>query len=168
MKESNNDESLSQQVHHKPKRHNAKLCPFTKRQRIVNALASGHSKRAIARKLSVSPNTVAAVAEQEWLKVDERKQRIAAQAELAADQAWDRINDKLAGPDDISLNMLVPIAGVATDKLLAFRGQPDLTIHHEHHINVDSLTKSLNDFTRAIRAGAIPASRRAEIVSING
>ena len=36
-----------------PKRHNAKRCPFAIRQRIVNALANGDSKRAIARALRV-------------------------------------------------------------------------------------------------------------------
>jgi len=57
----------------KPKRHNAKLCRLAIRERIVNALADGDSHRAIARSLRVSPNTVTAVAEQEWKLVDARK-----------------------------------------------------------------------------------------------
>jgi hypothetical protein len=79
----------------KLKRHNAKLCPLAIRERIVNALAAGDSKRAIARALRVSNNTVAAVAEQEWQQVETRKARIAAQAERAAARAFERINDKL-------------------------------------------------------------------------
>jgi DNA-binding NarL/FixJ family response regulator len=63
MIESNNGESLSRAHRLNPKRHNAKLCPFAIRQRIVNALANGDSKRAIARALRVSNNTVAAIAE---------------------------------------------------------------------------------------------------------
>ena len=49
VNQSNNGESLSQAGRFRPKRHNAKLCPFPTRQRIVNALANGDSKRAIAR-----------------------------------------------------------------------------------------------------------------------
>src|SRR5438309_840983 len=99
----------------KPKRHNAKLCPLVIRERIVNALAAGDSKRAIARALRVSNNTVAAVAQQEWQRVETRKARIAAQAERAATRAFDRINDKLDSPDNIPLNVLVPVAGVSVD-----------------------------------------------------
>src|SRR5437588_4767464 len=64
-----------------PKRHNGKHCPLAVRQRIVNALANGDSKRAIARGLRTSNNNVAAIAEQEWQQVDARKQRIVAQCE---------------------------------------------------------------------------------------
>src|SRR5215470_10012143 len=63
----------------KPKRHNAKLCPLAIRERIVNALANGDSQAAIARAFRVSRNSVNAVAEQEWSKVEQRKVRIAAQ-----------------------------------------------------------------------------------------
>ena len=73
MIEPNNGVSLSEPHRHKPKRHNAKLCPFAIRQRIVNGLANGDSKRAIARALRVSNNTVTAIAEQEWQQVAARK-----------------------------------------------------------------------------------------------
>jgi hypothetical protein len=95
VNQSNNGESLSEPARHKPKRHNAKLCPFAIRQRIVNALANGDSKRAIARALRVSNNTVTAIAEQEWQQVESRKARIAAQAERMATAAADRLNTKL-------------------------------------------------------------------------
>jgi DNA-binding NarL/FixJ family response regulator len=100
----NNGQSLSQPDRAKPKRHNAKHCPFAIRERIVNALANGDSKRAIARALRVSNNTVTAVAEQEWQQVESRKARIAAQAEQAATRAVDRINNKLNSSDDIPLS----------------------------------------------------------------
>jgi hypothetical protein len=115
-----------------PKRHNAKLCPLVIRERIVNALAAGDSKFHIAKALRVSRNTVSAVAEQEWFKVEQRKARIAAQAELAATRAFERINNKLDSPDDIPLNILVPVAGVSVDKLLALRGDPSVVARIEH------------------------------------
>jgi len=79
----------------KPKRHNSKLCPLAIRERIVNAVAAGDCKSAIARALRVLRNTVSPIAEQEWNKVEQRKARIAAQAERAATRAIDRINQKL-------------------------------------------------------------------------
>lgn len=46
--------------------------------------------------------------------------------------AGERISDKLENGDDISLNSLVPIFGVAVDKMLALRGDTALTIRHDH------------------------------------
>ena len=70
------DADFSGEVAHaqpKPKRHNAKFCPLAIRERIVNALAAGDPKTAIAKALHVSPSTVYAIAEQEWAKVESRK-----------------------------------------------------------------------------------------------
>lgn len=122
----------------KPKRHNAKYCSLVISERIINSLAAGDSKSQIAKALRVSRNTVSAVAEQEWFKVEQRKARIAAQAELAATRAFERINDKLDSPDDIPLNILVPVAGVSVDKLLALRGDPGMVqrIEHVHQGNI--------------------------------
>jgi DNA-binding NarL/FixJ family response regulator len=61
----------------------------------VNALANGDSKRAIARALRVSNNTVTAVAEQEWQQVEARKERLAAQAERNALMAGEQIAEAL-------------------------------------------------------------------------
>ena len=131
MTESNNGESLSHGPSSKPKRHNAKLCPFAIRQRIVNALADGDSIRAIARALHVSNNTVVAVQDQDWQQVTARKERLAAQWEQIATKAVDQLNDHLDA-STLPPNALVPIAGVATDKLLALRGDLALTLRHEH------------------------------------
>jgi hypothetical protein len=131
VNQSNNGESVSEPHRHKPKRHNAKLCPFAIRQRIVNALANGDSIRAIARGLHVSNNTAVAIRDQDWQQVAARKERLAAQWEQVATKAVDQLNDHL----DSSMlppNALVPIAGVATDKLFALRGDPQLTLRHEH------------------------------------
>src|SRR5438128_1463588 len=95
MSESNNGESLPHGRSSKPKRHTAKLCPFAIRQRIVNGLANGDSKRAISRALRVSNNTVTAIAEQEWQQVAARKTRLAAQWEQVATKAVDQLNDHL-------------------------------------------------------------------------
>ena len=135
MAQQNNGQGL----HPKPKRHNAKLCPLGIRERIVNALAAGDSQAAIARALQVSRNTVSAVAEQEWSKVEQRKARIAAQSERNATRAAELIAEKLER-GDVPLNMLVPVYGCSVDKALALRGDPGLVVQHAHqhihaHIN---------------------------------
>jgi hypothetical protein len=65
----------------------------------------------------------------EWKHV---KPRIAAQAERNALLAGERITRKLESHEDISVAALVPVYGVAVDKMLALRGDASLTIRHEH------------------------------------
>jgi hypothetical protein len=127
----------------KLKRHNSKLCPLV-------ILAAGDSKRSIAKTLRVSNNTVTAVAEQHWQQVETRKARIAAQAERAATRAFDRINYKLDSPDDIPLNILVPVAGVSVDKLIALRGDPSIVarIEHAHTGNIFEAFQRFHDDVR--------------------
>ena len=122
VNQSNNGEALSRARRLALKRHNAKHCPFAIRERIVNALANGDSKRAIARALRVSNNTVTAIAEQEWQQVDTRKQRIVAQCERNATLAADQLAERLE-TEKLSANQLVPVFGVSVDKMLALTGQ---------------------------------------------
>ena len=80
--------------------------------------------------------------------MDARKARIAAQAERAATKAFDLLNQKLdSDGDKITVNQLVPIAGVSVDKLLALRGDPNLRIafdHQHEHIHAH-ITESTFD-----------------------
>ena len=131
MGELNNGRSESA----KPKRHNAKLCPFIDRQRIVAALANGDSIRAIARALHHSPNTVTAVAQQEWKRVETRKERLAAQAERNAFLAGDQIAEALE-ERKVPIGSLVPFYGVSLDKALALRGESSSTVRHLHSVDL--------------------------------
>jgi hypothetical protein len=126
-----NGQPLPQQERARPKRHNAKLCAFAKRQRIINTLANGDSIRAIAHALHVSNNTVVAIREQEWQQVAGRKDRIAAQAELGATEAGDRLIDAIRS-GTISGQGLIPAFDVCVDKMLALRGDSSLTLRHDH------------------------------------
>lgn len=96
-------DSVLTPAYRKPNRHNAKLCPLAIRGRIVNALAASDSQAAIARALRVSRNTISAVAEQEWSKLEQRKARIAAQSERNATRAAELIAEKLER-EDVPLN----------------------------------------------------------------
>jgi hypothetical protein len=135
MSELNNGESLSRVRRFMPKRHNAKLCPFAIRQRIVNALANGDSIRAIARALQVSNNTVVAIRDQDWQQVAARKERIASQAELGATEAGDRLIDAIRS-GVISGQGLIPAFGVCVDKMVALRGDVTQTIRHLHSVDL--------------------------------
>ena len=131
MSESNNGESPSLPVYPQPKRHNAKHCPFVIRERIVNAVANGDSKRAIARALRVSNNTVTAVAEQEWQRVAARKAKLAARYEKLADLYTERQIDELQSGAKIPLNLCQTGGGIATDKAMVLRGDPSLIIQQK-------------------------------------
>jgi len=136
----------------KPKCHNAKHCSLVKRERIVNALANVDSHRAIARSLRVSPNTVRAVAEEEWTRVDARKAQIAAQSERNATRAAELIAEKLEH-EDVPLNVLVPVFGVSVDKALALRDDSALRIAVDHthsHIHAHLFNQSFDEILAAL------------------
>ena len=77
-----------------------------------------------------SRNRTRAPREQEYLSRDREqecqpvthKERIAAQCELNATLAAERMTDKLQGTDNIPLSTLVPAFGVSVDKLAVLRG----------------------------------------------
>jgi hypothetical protein len=131
----------------KPKRHNAKYCSFSNRERIVNALAAGDPKTHIASALRVSYNTVIAVAEQEWQQVETRKARIAAQFERIATKSCELLAQKLeTDGHKLTANQLVPIAGVATDKLLVLRGEANIIAHVDHTVHVGNIFEAFQRY----------------------
>ena len=140
------EQNNGQGDHPKPKRHNGSSLEPVERQRIIRLLGNGESCRSIARQLHHSHSVVEAVAKQEWAQVSARKERIAAQAERAATKAFDLLNQKLdSDGDKITVNQLVPIAGVSVDKLLALRGDPNLRIAfdqpHQHiHAHITEMS----------------------------
>jgi len=158
MVKSNNGQEFSKARRVMPKRHNGKHCPLAVRQRIVNALANGDSKRAIARGLRVSNNTVTAIAEQEWQQVDARKQRIVAQCQRNATLAADQLAERLA-TEKLSANQLVPVFGVSVDKMLALTGrQPFVQIANvimptpEERAKLDAVDAKLDEITKRLAA----------------
>ena len=158
MIESNNGESPLPPRTVAPKRHNAKNLDGRTRQAIITRLAHGESHQGIARTLRVSKNTVICVHNTEWNEVERRKTRIAAQAERAATQAFDRINAKLDSSDDIPLNVLVPVAGMSVDKLAMLRSDcfPLHIEHtHTHRITDDDILAFALARSKQIKATAL-------------
>ena len=157
-----NGQSLSLPVDPKPKRHNATLLDGRKRQAVITALANGESKRGIARRLSVSVNTVTAVAEQEWSQVEARKQLLAAQAERNALLAGEQITEALH-QQKFTPTALVPVYGVSLDKALALRGDSLSTVKHVH--SMDLSDSDLVAFA-VMRSKQLAAEKRAQAVVV--
>src|SRR4029453_7789194 len=127
--------------------HNGKFCSTANREKIVNALAAGEPKYLIAKALHVSQHTVDAVALQEWTRVANRKARIAAQFERIATKSCDLLAQKLeTDGHKLTANQLVPIAGVAADKLLALRGEQNLNVHIEHDFPQINIFQAFHQF----------------------
>jgi hypothetical protein len=106
---------------------------------IVDALSQGEPVDRIARRVHVSKQSVRGVRERECVEIDRRKQLIAAQAARGATEAFDQLNERLL-TEKIPTALLVPIAGMCTDKVIAL-GDPTLTLRHDHfhHITKDDL-----------------------------
>ncbi len=116
MSEANNGHSLSQRGNYTGERLSAR-----KAQGIINALARGEPVERIARQLHTSKHTVMSVREREWHDIARRKQLIAASAARLAANGFDRLNAEMdAG--NIKGALLVPVTGMATDKVIALSG----------------------------------------------
>jgi hypothetical protein len=97
-----------------------------KGQAIINALARGEPVERIARQFHTSKHTIMSVREREWHDIAHRKQPIAASAARLAANGFDRLNAEMdAG--NIKGALLVPVTGMATDKVIALSG--DATAH---------------------------------------
>jgi 5,10-methylenetetrahydrofolate reductase len=75
---------------------------------------------------------VTAVTEQEWQQVAARKALLTARYERIADLATEKQINQLESNEKIPLSVLLSVGGTAIDKVLALRGEPSLTVHHEH------------------------------------
>lgn len=109
------------------------------RQEIVKLLAQEKSANHIAKKLYVSRHTVGAIKEIEAQSIAQRKQTLTNSFLRIAEAGAEQIEEQLA-EGKISANLLVPVTGMATDKILALSGDPSMIIRHEHdhrHIHVD-------------------------------
>lgn len=135
----------------------------------MNALANGDSKRAIARALRGSNNTVTAVAEQEWQQVEARKERLAAQAERNALMAGEQIAEALQ-KRKYPPSALVPVYGVSVDKALVLRGdgsiQPNLHLHL--HLQSIDIAGQFNELLATLQSKPLPANSTDETTDTRG
>lgn len=141
------------------------------RQEIVKLLAQDKSANHIAKKLYVSRHTVGAIKVIEAQSIAQRKQTLTSSFLRIAEAGAEQIEEQLA-EGKISANLLVPVTGMATDKILALSGDPSIIIRHEHdhrHIHVD-LANDFDSFLSELpatnhEAKALPVLDAEESVS---
>jgi hypothetical protein len=105
------------------------------RSKVIDALALGKSVNSIAQDLGVGWATIDAIKQSEWRRIENRKPILTAQAERIATKAFDQLNQHLdAGL--LPASQLVPIGGMALDKVLAIRGDSVSTIRHIHAFDI--------------------------------
>jgi hypothetical protein len=105
--------------------------PIDKEQRIINLLSLGKPIAAIARFVHCSRDSVRGVRERKSDDIRQRKQMIAASAARLAADGFDRLNEEMQA-GKIKGALLVPVTGMAVDKLQMLSVDPMVTIRHEH------------------------------------
>ena len=100
-------------------------------QRIINLLSLGEPIAAIARLVHCSRDSVRGVRERKSDNIRQRKQMIAASAARLAADGFDRLNEEMQA-GKIKGALLVPVTGMAIDKLQMLSSDPMVTIRHEH------------------------------------
>ena len=131
--------------------------PPAKLQAIVNALAIGEPIEHIAARLHSSTQSVIATRERESLDITRRKELIRASAARLAANGFNKLNREMdAG--NINGALLVPVTGMATDKVIALSQdqlpQQNLHLHLQPRDvagEFNSLLHSLQERARAIR-----------------
>jgi hypothetical protein len=160
MFESHNGQSATQRAQSKPKgKYTGERIPPAKLQAIVNALAIGEPIEHIAARLHSSTQSVIATRERESLDITRRKELIRASAARLAANGFDKLNCEMdAGR--INGALLVPVTGMATDKVIALSQDPALPQQHIHLQSVD-IAGTFNSFLHELQAKA-RAMRDAE------
>lgn len=102
-----------------------------RREEMIEAFANGASVNEVRRKFGCAWETANVVEQVEFAKIERRKERACAQAAQIATLAADALKDELM-KGKIKGSALVPVYGVAVDKMLALRGEPSLIIDHRH------------------------------------
>ena len=102
-------------------------------ERVVNLLSQGEPVSRIAKKCRMSVHSVMAIRERRSQSIADRKQMIAASAARLAAKGFDQLNERLRS-EKVSTALLVPITGMATDKLVALSNDP-MHIHVSHQVS---------------------------------
>jgi hypothetical protein len=127
------------------------------RQAIITALANGEPISRIARRLRVGHNTITAIQQIEWAEVSKRKELVLARAARLAAAGFDKLNEEMdAG--NIKGALLVPVTGMATDKVIALSGNAaDRSMNLNMNIHPVDIAAQFEKLHAAIREKAMLA-----------
>ena len=121
------------------------------RQAIITALANGEPISRIARRLRVGHNTITAIQQIEWAEVSKRKELVVARAARLAAAGFDKLNEEMdAG--NIKGALLVPVTGMATDKVIALSGDATHVTNLNLNIQPVDIAAQFEKLHAAIRA----------------
>lgn len=140
--------------------HNGALLKGARRDRVIEAIAQGESDFSIAKRMHISPQSLRAVRLSEWCKVESRKAVLAAQAENIAAAAAERLQGELLSRRHIPASALVPIWGVAIDKVAALRSDPAANVSNHLHVHLQSndIARQFNELLNAMTKPADDAA----------
>jgi hypothetical protein len=163
MGESHNGQSQIQCAPKPQGKYTGERIPGGKIQAIINALSLGEPVDQIARRLKTSKHTIIAVRERESHDIARRKELIRASAARLAANGFDKLNREMdAG--NINGALLVPVTGVAIDKVIALSSDqsPQQNLHlHLESVDVagtfNSLLHSLQEKAKALHPSPAPA-----------
>jgi hypothetical protein len=163
MIDSRNGQSQIQCAQSKPQgKYTGERIKPAKLQAIVNALSIGEPIQSIAARLHSSTSTVIATRERESLDIERRKQLIRASAARLAANGFDKLNREMdAG--NINGALLVPVTGMAIDKVIALSSNDPLSGVQQHlhlHLQPNDVTSNFNNLLRSLeeKARALPPS----------
>ena len=100
---------------------------------VVNLLAQGEPICRIEQQADLSRPTIIAIREQEYGEKVKRKELIRAQAAQVATEAFDQLHQHLLN-GNLNANQLVPIAGMAADKVQLLSPPDTQTLNINHTI----------------------------------
>lgn len=102
-------------------------------ERVVNLLSQGEPVSRIAKKCKMSVHSVMGIRERRSQTIADRKRMIAASAARLAAEGFERLNEEMRA-GKIKGALLVPVTGMATDKLALLSNdaqQLNVTVSHE-------------------------------------
>jgi hypothetical protein len=163
MFESQNGNSQIQRAQSKSQgKYTGERIPAGKIQAIINALSLGEPVDQIARRLKTSKHTIIATRERESHDIARRKELIRASAARLAANGFDKLNEEMdAGR--INGALLVPVTGMAIDKVIALSSNDPLSDVQQHlhlHLQPNDVTSNFNNLLRSLeeKARALPPS----------
>ena len=161
MSESHNGKAQMQRAQSKPQRnYTGERIPPHKVEAIINALGIGEPIENIARHLHTSKQSVMAIRERESLEITRRKELIRASAARLAANGFDKLNREM-DKGNINGALLVPVTGMATDKVIALSPPDPLSSSYQQNLHLhlqpvdvagrfNRLLASLEDKVRAL------------------
>ena len=160
--ESQNGNSQIQRAQSKSKgKYTGERISARKIQAIINALSLGEPVDQIARRLKTSKHTIIATRERESHDIARRKELIRASAARLAANGFDKLNREMdAGR--INGALLVPVTGMAIDKVIALSSNDPLSDVQQHlhlHLQPNDVAGNFNRLLHALedKLSALPA-----------